>query len=157
MEYRKFTKEWFNRAVMPRQIDEADRFISLWIAFNSLLRYIHGEDLEDNKLLNKAIDDPGLKAIFDQLKEKNCSFAEDLADLSRYIVANMKNPWDESIYRNYNGGFSSFLRVIYQIRCNLFHGRKSFEDDAEDYALIILALKLLTPICREYFKTKEIL
>ncbi len=63
-----FTLTWFYRAfglyqpIPPREqrffsqrtIDFADRFISLWICFNSILRKHYGEDSTDGELIREA-------------------------------------------------------------------------------------------------------
>lgn len=150
-DYRKFLREWLKRAERQTQpIDDADRFISLWIAFNGWLREEHGEDLSDSALIDRVINNHDLEAVFYELKERNSGFKGDLAKLSRYNVINMRNPYNENNHKSYDGSFNSFIRVIYQIRCNLFHGRKSFEQDEKDYELIVLALALLGPLFRRY-------
>jgi hypothetical protein len=66
-----FTLTWFYRAFglyqpipskvqkyfSQRTIDFADRFISLWICFNSILRKHYGEDQNDGDLIRLAKED----------------------------------------------------------------------------------------------------
>lgn len=158
MEYRKFILEWLKRAERKNcLIDDADRFISLWIAFNGWLREEYGENELDGALINKVVVNPYLEAVFNDLKTKDSIFKKNLEKLSQFNVINMRNPNNENNYRRYDGSFGSFIRVIYQIRCNLFHGRKSFEEDKNDYKLIVLALKLLGPLFQQYCRTNRII
>ena len=44
MEYDVFMREWLKRAERENEsVDDADRFISLWIAFNGWLKKEYGE------------------------------------------------------------------------------------------------------------------
>jgi len=158
MEYRKFVQEWLKRSERKNErVDDADRFISLWIAFNGWLREKYGEGLFDGLLIDKVANSHDLGTIFTSLKEQDYTFKENLEKLSRYNIINMRNSNNENNYRSYDGSFESFIRVIYQIRCNLFHGRKSFEEDKKDYELIVLALKLLGPLFKQYCEINRII
>jgi hypothetical protein len=84
------------------------------------------------------------------LKENNSEFKEKLEELSRYRVISMRYPNSISKAKDYDGTFDSFIDVIYQIRCNLFHGRKNVDENKTDYDLVTLAFDLLFPLFKKY-------
>lgn len=56
MEYDVFIREWLKRAERGENepADDADRFISLWIAFNGWLKKEYGENTNDRKMVERA-------------------------------------------------------------------------------------------------------
>ena len=146
MDHDVFIREWLKRAERGNEpVDDADRFISLWIAFNGWLKREYGENTNDREMIEKAKGNKTLKEIFEKLSDGNKDFKINLRQLMGYIVIDMRDPSNEQRERKCTGDFESFLDTIYQIRCNLFHGRKSFEEDKKDRELVTLALKLLRP------------
>lgn len=157
-----FIKTWLYRASERRGIDKADRFISLWISFNAWLKSKyghlesrHGGKLRENELVEKAGDNKKLKSIFNGIKtEKN--YLKKLTGIKQFRVINMRNPENEDLNKSVKNGeeeFSSLMEVIYQIRCNLFHGRKDVsEKEGNDWKLVCLAYDLLFPIFDSYVK-----
>lgn len=69
MEYRRFYKQWLERAEGKRELDDGDRFISLWIAFNAWLRSEFGEDWSDRKFVDEMADHTPSKKVFLGLKK----------------------------------------------------------------------------------------
>ena len=90
-----------------------------------------------------------LKEIFRELSDSDRDFRTNLSQLMRYIVIDMREPSNEQREKRCTGDYGSFLDTIYQIRCNLFHGRKNFEEDQKDRELVTLALKLLRPLFKK--------
>jgi len=151
MYYDRFIPEWIRRSERDGvHVDDGDRFISLWIAFNGWLKKEYGENKGDLTLLNEAKGKSDLGNIFCWLKENDQQFENDLKELSIYRVINMKFETDRTKDKKYNGDFESFIDVIYQIRCNLFHGRKNFDENEIDKKLITLALKLLGLLFKKF-------
>lgn len=147
MEYDVFIREWLKRAERENEpVDDADRFISLWIAFNGWLKKEYGENTNDRKMIERAKGNKTLKEIFRKLFARDEDFTTNLSQLMGYIVIDMRDPSNEQKERRCTGDFESFLDTIYQIRCNLFHGRKNFEENKKDRELVTLALKLLRPL-----------
>lgn len=167
-----FTLTWFYRAFglyqpvpssLPkyfseRTIDVADRFISLWICFNSILRKHYGENLNDGQLIKNASDDfqntggtINLKQYYDTMSDPE--YRGNLEKLKRLLpIRNMKN--------NQLLDFSnkSLIEIIYAIRCNLFHGRKDPTDtNSTDFELIRLAFFLLAPLVIEYARQYDLI
>ena len=156
MYYIRFIKEWIDRSEREKKyIDDGDRFISLWIAFNGWLKKKYGESRQDRELINKVVQNPDLEQVFNWLAGNDKQFQNDLNKLSTISVVDMRDETDESRYKKFTGNFESFIRVVYQIRCNLFHGRKSVGKDKVDLTLIRLALRLLGPVFKKYLKEKE--
>jgi len=62
----------------------------------------------------------------------------------------MRDIDDGNRIRRYDGIFESLIEVIYQIRCNLFHGRKDTREDEKDFKLICLSYNILLPLFKEY-------
>lgn len=139
MEYDVFIREWLKRAERENElVDDADRFISLWIAFNGWLKKEYGENTNDRKMIERAKGNKTLKEIFRKLFARDEDFTTNLSQLMGYIVIDMRDPSNEQKERRCTGDFESFLDTIYQIRCNLFHGRKSFEENKRDRELAVL-------------------
>ena len=133
-----------------RFTDDGDRFISLWIAFNGWMRGKFGEDMGDRNQIESVKRMRDFKDIFNQLKEEDLSFKKRLDKFECLSVVNMQfKNGREDIYR-YDGSFESLIEVIYQVRCNLFHGRKNIDEDKKDFELVKLSYRILLPLFKEY-------
>ena len=157
MEYDVFIREWFKRAERGENelVDDADRFISLWIAFNGWLKKEYGENTNDGEMVQRAKGNKTAQTIFRRLSASNKDFITNLSQLMGYTVLDMRAPSNEQREKTCTGDYESFLDTIYQIRCNLFHGRKSFEEDEKDRELVTLALKLLRPLFKSFLGITE--
>lgn len=153
MEYDIFIREWLKRAERKNEpVDDADRFISLWIAFNGWLKKEYGESTPDGVMVKSAKGNKTLNEIFRKLSTSDRDFIINLTQLMGYIVIDMRNPSNEQREKRCTGDYESFLDTIYQIRCNLFHGRKNFEEDKNDRELVTLALKMLRPLFKSFLR-----
>jgi hypothetical protein len=143
---RDFIKTWLYRSKADRKLDEADRFICLWIAFNAWLKSRYTENESDSDLIKKARKNAELIGVFNKFKEEDTNFKSKLNELSdEGNIYNMRYPDDIKKVKRFDGSFETLMDVIYQIRCNLFHGRKDVSDKSgDDYRLICLALKILS-------------
>ena len=149
--YDRFIPEWIKRSNRQKvYVDDADRFMSLWVAFNGWMKSEYGERLLDRDLINKVVREGELIITFEELKEKSLRFRKHLDSLSCYDVIDMREESNRNRFKQYNGSFESLIRVIYQIRCNLFHGRKSVDENKKDYKLIKLALHVLKPLFEKF-------
>ncbi|MBA7504855.1 hypothetical protein ES706_03513 [subsurface metagenome] len=157
-----FIKTWLYRASERKWIDKADRFISLWISFNAWLKSKyghlesrHGGKICEYELVEKAGHNKKLKSIFNGIKKEE-RYRKKLSRIELFAIKNMRDPQDKSKYKRVEPGekeFSSLMDAIYQIRCNLFHGRKNVsEKEGEDWELVCLAHDLLSPIFNSYVK-----
>lgn len=158
MEYDVFIREWLKRAERENElVDDADRFISLWIAFNAWLKKDYGEKTNDRKMVEKAKGNNALKETFRKLSASDGAFKTNLSKLMGYVVIDMRDPKNEKREKSCAGDYESFLDTIYQIRCNLFHGRKNFEENKRDQELVTLALKLLHPLFKEFIENHGVI
>ena len=156
--YDKFISEWVKRAErVDAVVDIGDKFMSLWVAFNGWLKKTHGEKKFDRELIICVIKHEGLNCIFEKEKLENSAYRELLRTISRYTVMDMRDSDDGNRYKDYNGSFSSLIEVIYQIRCNLFHGRKSAGEDDKDRELVNLAYCLLRPLLKKQLEEEGLL
>lgn len=150
-----FTDRWLQRAERgQRYIDDGDRFISLWIAFNGWMKGKFGENKTDRTLLNKTKELTEFGDSFNRLKGVNPCFRRNLGKLAKYSVADMRNLEDRNL--TYNGTFESLIEVLYRVRCNLFHGRKDIDENKKDIELVSLSLKILLPLFKTYLSGNSI-
>lgn len=150
-----FTLTWFYRALKEkRKIDIADRFMCLWVCFNSIIRKKYGEHPSDRTLIEQAKRDHYWTEVFKKVWE-NPAFVQLFIELKTYSVRNMRYE-EHNVKEIENDCFADFIEVVYQIRNNLFHGRKKPQDTGtEDYELIVLAYQLLTPIIITHLENEE--
>ncbi len=149
--WRIFTREWLKRAERGEEyIDDGDRFISLWIAFNGWMRAKFGEGINDRSQINALKGMPDFKNTFEDMKVKDPDFKKNLDELENKSVVDMRFRNEcEDIYK-YDGTFESLLEVIYQVRCNLFHGRKNLEENKKDFELVSLSHSILLPLFKAF-------
>ncbi len=150
MDYSRFTKEWYKRATDERDLDTPDRFLNLWISFNGWMKNKYGESLQDKQLLQKVKREESLKQAFEVKKD---SLDDLLSDLKRFSVLDMRDETNKERIKNFDDSFESLIEVLYQIRCNLFHGRKCVDEDENDKRLVELAYKILQPIFHEVLES----
>ena len=155
IDWRIFTRRWLERAERgDRIIDDGDRFIALWMAFNGWMsgKFIKARTDKDRiDSVKKKM--PGFKEVFNHLREGNLAFRESLDKLEGISVVNMQFKENrEQVYR-YNGTFESLIEVIYRVRCNLFHGRKNIDEDKKDFELVGLSYRILLPLFKAYLST----
>jgi hypothetical protein len=151
LDWRIFTKGWIDRAERERRIiDDGDRFISLWIAFNGWMRGMFGEDIGDRRQIESVKGMQDFEEVFNKLRKEDAAFREYLEELENVSVVNMQFKNNrEDIYR-YRGSFESLIEILYQVRCNLFHGRKNVDEDKKDFELVGLSYRILLPLFKAY-------
>lgn len=150
IQYSLFTEEWIKRAERRGELDDGDRFISLWIAFNGWMKGEFGEDQYDSVLLDSVKSFSDMIEVFEGLKNDDTEFSKNLGELQQYGVVDMRDPNNENKIINYDGNFESLIDTIYQVRCNLFHGRKNVDDNKKDFELVSLSYRILLPLLKEY-------
>lgn len=148
-----FVDRWLERAERHNvQVDDGDRFISLWIAFNAWMKGKYGELKRDRELINKVKKNNDLSKLFDELKSKDIDFLENLKKIKGLPVDDMRHMDAKGRTKVYKGTYESLIDVLYQIRCNLFHGRKDSTKNEKDFELIRLAYKILIPLFKAYWQ-----
>lgn len=146
-----FIDTWLKRAKREKEyIDDGDRFVSLWIAFNAWLKSEYSENKPDKELIKEVKKNSELKSLFIKLKNEK-SFSEALGRISNRRVYDARCPKNRDKIKEYNGSFESLIDVLYQIRCNLFHGRKNI-NKLEEFILVGEAKNILLPLFSEYWE-----
>jgi hypothetical protein len=146
-----FTYSWLERAERQHvQINDGDRFIWLWIAFNGWMRGKFGERVKDFSLISNLATSTEYNLIYKGLQNNQPDFKQLLNQLHRYEVIDMGHPDDPTRIKRYDDSFLSLLNVLYQVRCNLFHGRKNPEEDNKDFELVVLSYKILLPLFKAF-------
>jgi hypothetical protein len=118
------------------------QFAVLWLSFASFLNERYYDEIKERHKLNRFIKD--FRFFYKRLlKEEKGLFKQKLLDFSktkdggRKFVLNLqrgKRYMDEVPFETENDieDFEKFVNVIYQIRCNFFHGDKiPFDKDDE--------------------------
>jgi hypothetical protein len=139
IDYELFTERWLGRAERK-----------LWIAFNSWMKSKFGETLFDRYLINEVKAMKEFNDVFRDLKNNDRNFSQILKKFENYTVADMRYVDNSRKIRKYDGSFDSLMEAIYQIRCNLFHGRKDAEEDRKDKELVSIAYNILLPLFKKY-------
>lgn len=150
MTYPTFTHEelivdWFKRSQKQRarRFTIFDQFISLWFAFNSLGTYLSKKD-KDSEMLRWIKAHTDLPAIHKTLIKNDPQFLQRIKRLADYTVLDMR-PGHKGESKSISdlNSLDELLDVIYQIRCNLFHGQKS-RIDPRDRELVEVAFYILS-------------
>lgn len=132
-EVRTLAREWFAAAAGGRLgAGPYSSFISVWIAFNALYAF-RFDNIEADRKQIRAF------ARWGRAKREH----QRLLRISDYPVS-IEVLSDKGVYNYRNQGFLHIhdandlwqvLEAVYQVRCNLFHGRKS-ATDMRDQALV---------------------
>lgn len=122
--HEKIIKGWIERGA--RETDPFFKFISYWIAFNCWLITETGEDY-DRKALDKLYKESGLYGNFSNIinDNNNKRLFNDLAG-----IRPIKNKGRLHPINNVND-FKEVMNVLYAIRCNLFHGNKTDNENRD--------------------------
>jgi hypothetical protein len=146
--------EWFRQAEQAAANENVfDGFFKLWMAFNGWTSAVTLLD-RDAPIIDAAARDPGLRAAFEELRDNEPGFADALARFvhewpvyseskayRNYYEIHGDYPPDLDILREFCENdpgsarqplpdrdgivdWENTLRVIYQVRCNFFHGGK---------------------------------
>jgi len=151
-----FTVTWYWRALrVIKGLDAGDRFIALWISFNSVLtqRYEQGLRAERKKkktgrepwisesdLLNEFYGDRYWSGILEEIADSE--FRKFVADL-KSLCPVIKSKSGEKVSIT-EGKVEDVFSVIYAVRNNLFHGAKDPSDvNSRDYLLVRYSFAVL--------------
>ncbi|MCL4518476.1 MAG: HEPN domain-containing protein, partial [Thaumarchaeota archaeon] len=143
----RFAVTWYCRSLrLSQDFDVADRFMDLWTAFNAIYR-TNRERLSEKKQLDAICNDSFWLALYESAKgEELNKFLKSLKAFE--TVTNMKF---NSVLHIRTDTLQHIVAAIYEIRCNLFHGRKDPEDrSGRDYGLIKAAFPIMMQIPRWY-------
>ena len=112
-----------------------------------------GEGTTDRNKIQSVKKMQDFEGVFNHLREDNIAFKEYLDKLEGISVAGMQSKTNRELVYRYDGTFESLIEVIYQVRCNLFHGRKDINKDKKDIELVKLAYRILLPLFKAYLST----
>ncbi len=137
--------------------DQFDRFVYLWFAFNILYSEFMNNDerwairkFTEKRVLNirnvEQILNHEDSRYFVRRIIRNCRIdnTQDTAELA----AKLKNP------RNHkNARFEALVLILYQVRCNLFHGNKLFSSES-DQEVVLHAANVLQMILGHWIQLR---
>ncbi|MGV9170793.1 MAG: hypothetical protein ACOC38_12755 [Promethearchaeia archaeon] len=136
--YRDFVSEWYDRY----ELADFDKFIYLWISFNAYLSQRSGETSGRNMI---EWFKENQKSRYLELLQKDEKLRDAVDWFVGQGVTNMKSG---DYYKPENEkDFENIVEVIYQVRCNLFHGSKS-RDATIDRDIVVNATKVLDGLFR---------
>ncbi len=126
------------------------KFIFLWLKINEYCNKQYGSDKLDTKKINKLSCENILKEKYLTLKDDFLKKFSDLKKdgISRSFVKDMRHPNNPKFnvkFDSLNYDLKNFLNIVYQIRCNLFHGEK--EPSNENIELVLWAYDCLNELC----------
>jgi hypothetical protein len=142
--------EWYRIADEQRPDDPFFQFIGIWIAFNAFYvsRYHNFTDarVSDHKCVRKFAQEAGSVAYHRRLL-KDAEYARAVAVLAEEGVRDVIS--DEHYEIPKPEDLAAVLEVVYQVRCNLFHGGKLIRDPRDQRltrASFMIIKHLLQPI-----------
>lgn len=124
-------------------------FIFLWLEINEYCNKKFENDISDREKMLKLQEENILKERYKNFKD---NFLKEFTNLRRNgvlreFVVNMRKPNNQSSYKYFTSqknDLCDFFGVIYQVRCNLFHGEK--EPSAENVELVLWAYDCLNKL-----------
>jgi hypothetical protein len=149
---REAAQAWFAKAEKER--DDYDRFVALWIAFNAL----YSEFLETSerqaigKFICRTVSGPDDGTIKHIVERTDAQFFRDriIRDVRRGARDTMEHATILGArYRTPRHRLKALLMILYQVRCNLFHGDKTYGRDS-DNEVVANAAKALMQVLRAY-------
>lgn len=144
-----------SRASEHKSIKDYKKFIFSWISFIFITKYFNTGT--ERKLID------GLKIeIPASLKKRFFEYNhEKIEQLNSLRVANVTRPekkyqqadklTDSINKENYNEIIDALIDVLYVVRCNLFHGNKSWSEE-QDNAVMAVSAPLLNLLLEELLK-----
>lgn len=124
--------------------DEISRFLALWIAFNALFDlYYPGESGDHNQVRAFAKCERAQETHTHALSAPNASYSDAIATLQDKGVYNFRRKSVVTI--SDSSDLEQVMEAVYQVRCNLFHGRK-VPADLRDRSLIHAAFTVVSAL-----------
>ncbi len=133
-------EEWFDRYEMA----EFDKFIYLWISFNSWISK-QSQKKTDRDMVEWFKAQEQYESDFLKIVDTEKDIENAAGFFVTRKVTNMKNQTEHKMSTIYD--FKNAVEVVYQVRCNLFHGDKS-RDHWVDREIVQRATILLDGIYR---------
>lgn len=121
-----------------------DKFISLWISFNSWGTAKYNTDLDRN-IIDRFSRDEEIKEIYKDLLNNRTdkNFKENIRSLKQQCPIQKNRGGKVNIHNLF--ALCEVIEAIYTIRCNLIHGEKA-PNVLRDKTLVSLAYPILTEL-----------
>lgn len=153
---RKIILSWFRRSQGKNvKLSVFDKFISLWISFNSwgIAKY---ETDHDKNIIDRLSKDKVIEGIYKNLlnNKTDKNFKESVRSLKEQCPI-QKNRGGKVNIRNLFE-LRQVIEAIYTIRCNLIHGEKD-PNVLRDKTLVSLAYPILTVLFVCILKREDLL
>lgn len=129
-------KAWVNKGDL--ESDDFSKFICYWVAFNCWL-YTSTNEVRDREALSILYQKQHLYKNFPQLVVANKLVFEQF--LSIGTIINNRIPDRQTFVRNATE-FNEVVDMLYEIRCNLFHGSK-LDTDTRDREVVEASTPIL--------------
>ena len=100
-------------------------------------------------MIDWFIENAQAKTSYQSLLDSESEFHSRVERMMNYEVLDMRFPNNPGKTLDSVNDFAQLMRMIYQIRCNLFHGKKSL-DDPHDVELVEIAYDILTRIFAQF-------
>lgn len=147
-------REWYEVASGDRSLgkDEVSRFMVLWVGFNALyaLEFDHVDG--DRKQVRLFADYPRAKNAHEEaLSGSDTRYTTAVKTLAQRGVYNFRN--QERLRLEDESNLGQVMELVYQVRCNLFHGRKS-PHDLRDRKLIKAAHTIVSQLMQRLTEDK---
>ncbi|MCT4617474.1 MAG: HEPN domain-containing protein [Candidatus Gracilibacteria bacterium] len=150
---RKLIKNWLKKSALEEK--PFDKFIALWIGYNGFYSNFFENGGDREKAITKMGNHLELKRLFEDddginpKVEEFFKLIEGRKDELGIGVKDLKKNKIVDIKRE--KGLKNFLKLIYTIRCNLFHGDKDIYGGRDD-KLVLLAYEALYEIFSKFIK-----
>ncbi len=135
-------KIWYKKAKFEQ--DPFSKFVFLWICFNAWLDYKSGEFLDSEMikwLIGQTSSTSDLVLNYEMAK-KTEPFKGNLKTLVNLSPVYDPRGRRSPIEIKDENDFENIVKVIYRVRCNLFHGGKE-ADNSRDRKLVEVSKRIL--------------
>ncbi len=174
---RQIIKTWFNRAKNPpnESYNYFDRFISLWVSFNCFFVAEFYEEAKENfhsrypseqnylkiicaeeeykEIYSELLKEDYFKMVLNDFKDNTLQTVTHFPGKIADMRSNPPEEGDASEFTDINN-FEQFIRIIYQVRCNLFHGNKSPDRDG-DIEIVEAVFKMFILFLEKVYEAEE--
>lgn len=151
MDIRKFVGDWINKG--NNETDEYDKFFAYFVVLNFLYNHdCEGVSSERERLVLFVA-----KTISDNKFENFKITFNNNSELTKQQILDMRTNKNSKLYKLEdveNGNIVSIFLMIYQIRCNLFHGGKELYVD-RNKKLVKEANEILKQFLEKYMETNQ--
>jgi len=143
---RRLVTQWYGKA--RREADEFSEFVFLYFCFNALISNLSGK-YNDRQALDWTYDNANPIRDAYEFFLQHKSIDDCVARLRRLppIPTHRPPPAPEFLVVPDTGTMREVLNYVYQVRCNLFHGRKDPQDQW-DVAYVRACNAILKPLIR---------